>query len=170
MQTIRLLVLFISLSALFSGCSEKLEPKPNTFSQLITGTEKKAWRLVSIEIVDDGQKSGIILARNLFDPCRADDQYIFYAGEGYRFEFTNGVTKCADTEPDVILEDRWSLINADATLEFVIPFFDSHVLPYTIKSLTETVMTVELYFDKVYSAPGNINASYRFTFNSTTLK
>ncbi|GAB3893897.1 hypothetical protein GCM10028803_08540 [Larkinella knui] len=162
----RFLVLAMGLMGLFSGCSEKLEPKPTTYSQLLTGIDKKAWRLVSFQVIDLGQKSGVIPIQNSIDPCRADDQYVFYAGEGRKFEYNNGATKCANSETDPLIEDSWSLINSNATLEFVIPVYELAVLPYTIKSLTENTMTVELYYDKVYTDP--IDVSYRFTFNSNT--
>ncbi|GAB3331550.1 hypothetical protein GCM10027299_37300 [Larkinella ripae] len=163
----RFLVLSVALMGLFSGCSEKLEPKPLTYSQLLTGAEKKTWRLVSFEVIDDGQKSGVIPIQNAgLSPCRTDDQYIFYAGSDHKFEYNNGSVKCSTSEETVLFEDSWSLMNGTATLEFVIPIFAGSVLPYTIRNLTETSMTVEIYFDKIYVDP--INASYRFTFNSNT--
>lgn len=151
---------------LTGGCSEKLEPKPATYSQLLTGTEKKAWKLISYQIIDDGQKQGVQLVANEFNPCRADDLYIFYAGEERKFEYANGSTKCGANEKDVLFDDTWSLVNVNATLNFIIPTFDGSVLPYTIKNLTPTVLTVELYLDKLTS--DNLNVSYQFTFNSTT--
>ncbi|MRS65751.1 hypothetical protein [Larkinella terrae] len=162
----RLVVLSAGLIWIFSGCAEKLEPKPPTYSQLLTGTDKKTWRLVSIEVVDQGQKSGIIPVQNALSACRGDDQYVFYADESRKLSYLNGSLKCSATEPDTLFEDSWALINANATLEFVIPVFANSVLPYTIKNLTATSMTVEIYFEKIYTDP--VNASYRFTFNSTT--
>jgi hypothetical protein len=163
---IRFLVLSTGLMGLFAGCSEKLEPKPITYSQLLTGTEKKIWRLVSFEVVDEGKKSGVIPIQNALDPCRSDDRYVFYADESHKLEYLNGTTKCSTTEADTLFEDSWTMINSNATLEFVIPVFSGSVLPFTIKNLTETSMTVEIYYDKIYVEP--IDASYRFTFNSTT--
>lgn len=165
-QFIRSLFIAGTLGWLFGGCSEKIEPKPATYSQLLTGTEKKAWKLVSLQVIDDGQKSGVFPISTQVKPCEADDQYMFYANEEHKFEYTNGPTKCDPTEQDVILEDTWSLVNANATLTFVLPFFNSSALPYKIKNLTATVMTVELYFDQLTS--NNLNASYQFTFNSVT--
>ena len=163
-QLIRSLFIVGTIGWLFGGCSEKLEPKPATYSQLLTGTDKKAWKLVSFQQIDDGQKSGVINVNTQFNPCRLDDQYVFYANPEHQFQYTNGTIKCSSTEADVLKDDAWSLVNASATLNFVIPVFDGSVLPYTIKNLTSTVMTVEIYLDKI--STDNLNVSYQFTFNS----
>ncbi|WP_234733045.1 hypothetical protein [Tellurirhabdus bombi] len=160
-KLLRLSWLILLVAGLFTGCSEKIEPTPATYSQLLTGTEKKAWSLVSYQVIDNGVASGVIPARQLFDyACESDDQYVFYANAEHKFEYTNGASKCDPSEPDVIFEDSWALVNSNAYLEFVLPVLGGKV-PWTIKNLTPTVLTVEYYF-------GDINASYRFTFNSTT--
>ncbi|MGA0560633.1 hypothetical protein ACO2Q8_28465 [Larkinella sp. VNQ87] len=156
----RLFMLAVTLPALFAGCSEKVEPTPLTYSQILTGTEKKAWRMVSYQIFDNGKSDGVQNAQNLFAPCEADDQYVFYANGEHKFEYTNGPSKCDTSEPDVIFEDSWTLINGNATLEFVIPVLGGK-FPWTIRNLTENSLTVEYFFP-------DIEASYRFTFNSTT--
>lgn len=168
---IRLLLIPGIVGWLLGGCSEKIEPKPATYSQLLTGTEKKAWRLVSLQVIDDGNASSVTPVTQLgLSACRIDDQYVFYAGEERKFDYANGPSKCAPSESDVLFSNTWTLTSANATLEFVIPIFDGQVLPYTIKNLTENVLTVELYYDKVQQSPDNINVSYRFTFNSVTTK
>ena len=150
-----------------SGCSEKIEPKPLTYTQVLTGTEKKAWTLTSFQVIDEGEESAVIPARNLFDgACEADDQYIFYANPERRYEWSNGPTKCAAAEPDVLLTDQWVLTNATATLEFVFPVLANQPLPFVIKSLTSNSMTLEIYFDQVFG--DGTDASYRFTFTSNT--
>lgn len=161
----RLLTLAIGLLLItLGGCSESLDPKPLTYSQLLTGTEKKAWSLVSFEVIDEGDASGPIPASNLFNNnCEADDQYVFYANGERKFEYTNGPTKCTTSEPDVLLTDTWTLVNANATLEFAFPLLGG-VVPFTLKSLTSTSMTVEIYLDNFQG----IDASYRFVFSSST--
>ncbi|MGV3560353.1 lipocalin family protein [Larkinella arboricola] len=165
-RSLQVSILFLGVIGLFAGCSEKLDPKPITYSQLLTGTEKKTWRLVTFEVIDQKERSGVIPVQNSMNPCRADDQYVFYADGGHKFEYQNGSTKCTANEGDLLFEDSWALTNGNATLEFVIPVFADAVLPYTIKNLTENSMTVEIYFDKIYADP--IDVSYRFTFNSNT--
>lgn len=172
-STIRplLRLLFVSCVSgwLLGGCSEKIEPKPNTYSQLLTGTEKKAWRLVSFQYIDEGVAGDITqISQTTLPRCRADDQYVFYANAERKFEYSNGATKCSTAEPDVLIEDNWTLVPASASLQFLIPIFFDQALPFTVKNLTQNVLTVEVYYDKTFSAPGNINASQRFTFNAVT--
>jgi hypothetical protein len=152
---------------LFGGCTEKIEPEIPTYSQLITGTEKKSWRMVSLEIIDDGKSSGVIsvaqaVAQQQIDACIADDLLTFYADADHKFEASEGATKCNSADPDVYVTDTWVLINGNATLQFYLPILNG-VYPWTIKNLTAQSMTIEYYFN-------DINASYRFTFNPVTTK
>lgn len=168
MKQSRLLTLAAGLMLLtLSSCSEIAQPTPLTYSQLLTGKEKKTWNLVSFEVIDEGEGSGVVPINNIIrNSCEADDQFVFYANAERRFEYTNGPTKCSSKEPDVLLTDTWTLTNATATLDFALPLLGSQPLPFTVKELTETSMTVELYFEKVQEP--KIDASYRFVFSSST--
>lgn len=148
---------------LFGGCSERVEPKPLTYTQLLTGPNQKTWRLVSFQVFDNGNSSPVTPVQGQFDPCITDDLYTFYANDERRFEATEGASKCNAADPDVFLTDQWTLVNATATLDFAFPLLTSQRLPYTIKNLTGTVLTFEFYFP-------DLEASYRFTFNSVTTK
>ncbi|MDB5243496.1 MAG: hypothetical protein JWP57_4121 [Spirosoma sp.] len=160
---LRFLLILVLFSGLFANCSEKFEPKPVTYSQLLTGTEKKTWRLVSLQVFDNGQTGGVIpITQSGLDACEYDDLYTFYANDEHKFEVSEGASKCNAADPDVFVTDTWTLINADASLEFIFPILGGKY-PWTIKNLTTSVLTMEYYFS-------DINASYRFTFNSTTAK
>jgi hypothetical protein len=162
-QFIRLLLIPGIIGWLLGGCSEKIEPKPATYSQLLTGTEKKSWRMVSFQYIDEGVASSVIPISQLnIDPCLKDDVLTFYADPEHKFEASQGSSICYTSEPDVYVTDKWTLVNANATVEFYIPMINGFY-PWTIKNLTSTALTVEYYFP-------DINASYRFTFNSTTTK
>ncbi|GAB2602060.1 hypothetical protein [Spirosoma areae] len=162
-QLIRLLLIPGVVGWLLGGCSEKIEPKPVTYSQLLTGTEKKTWRTVTFEIIDDGKSDGVRpISDTRIDPCITDDLITFYANPERKFEASEGATKCNAADPDVYVTDTWALVNANATAEFYIPVLDGKY-PWKIKNLTDKTLTVEYYFD-------DINASYRFTFNSVTTK
>lgn len=141
----------------FWGCSENVEPKPLTYTQLLTGKESKAWKLTTIQIIDNGNAPQSIGVNQVFDNCIADDVYVFYADAEKKFEAKEGATKCRSTDPDVYLEGSWSFVNANATLEFPFPILSSNPLPYIVKELTEKSLTIELYFP-------DIKASYRFIF------
>ena len=165
-RLIRNLLLWSALSPLYISCSEKIEPQPATYSQLLTGTTKKTWRLVTVRVIDNGEDSGAIPINEVLNACEADDQYVFYANAEKQFEYTDGPLKCSPDDPDLLLTTNWALVNANATLEMPIPaFFGGSLVPFTIKSLTETTLTVELYWEKF--TPDQLNASYRFTFNSS---
>ena len=160
---IRLLLIPGVVGWLLGGCSEKIEPKPTTYSQLLTGTEKKTWKMVSLQVIDDGIASSVIPVAQLnADPCIKDDLLTFYADAEHKFEASQNTNICYPKEPDIYVTDTWTLVNANASIAFYIPLFDGKYLS-TVKNLTATVLTIELYF-------GDINASYRVTFNSTTTK
>lgn len=154
------LFVFVLIIGVASSCTEKLDPKPFTYSQLLTGTEKKTWVLSAVTIVD--QKDPFDLAgSDVLDPCQLDDQFIFYANEEKKMEYANGLSKCRSSEPDILITDVWQLTSANATLEMGIPrLFGGFKLPFIIKSLTENTMVLEYYF-------GDIDASYRFKFTSS---
>lgn len=161
-QFIRLLLIPGVIGWLLGGCSEKVEPKPLTYSQLLTGTEKKSWRLVSAQIFDEGKSDGVIPAAQLDDPCIIDELCTFYADAEHKFEASQNGIKCYPNAPDVYVTDNWTLVNANATLEFYLPILDGKY-PWTIKTLTERVLTIEYYFP-------DIDASYRFTLNPVTTR
>lgn len=160
---IRLVLIPGVVGWLLGGCSEKIEPKPATYSQLLTGTDKKSWKMVSLQVIDNGTPSGVIpISQSGIDPCIADDLCTFYADAEHKFEASEGATKCSATDPDIYVTDTWALVNANATLEFYLPVLNGKY-PWTIKNLTSSVLTIQYYFP-------DIDASYQFTFNSTTTK
>ncbi len=153
---------FVGFVIFASGCSEKIEPTPLTYTKLLTGDTKKAWLFSSIIVIDDGVADPPLAARDVIPPCFADDQYVFHAGSERKFELTEGSTKCDPRDPDVYYTDSWTLINANAQLEFVFPVLTGQQLPYTIKTLTANTLVVELYQDVL--DPTGPKISYRITF------
>lgn len=163
-QGYRLLPLLGVLVWLLGSCTEIKEPVPLTYTQLLTGTEKKTWLLTSFEIIDEGEGTGDIPAAELFDNnCERDDEYVFYAGSERKYEFSNGPVKCSPTEAEILLTDRWTFTNANATLEFAFPLLaGGNRLPFIVKSLTADRMVLEIYLGE------DIDASYRFIFTAKT--
>ena len=117
---------------------------------------------MSVQIFDVGQGSGVIPASEVSDPCITDDLSTFYANAERKYEASEGAVKCNPNDPDVYVTDTWALVNANATLDFYLPIVNAKV-PWTIKTLTERVLTIEYYFP-------DIDASYRFTMNATATK
>ena len=162
-KQLRILLVVVAIGWMAGGCSEKIEPKPPTYSQILTGTEKKSWKVVTFQVIDDGVASPVTpIAQSGIPGCITDDLCTFYADAEHTFEASEGATKCNPTDPDVYVTDTWTLVNANATLDFYLPVLDGKY-PWIIKNLTDQTLTIEYYFP-------DINASYRFTLNSTTTK
>jgi hypothetical protein len=156
--TIIIAILFIII--LNDSCTQKFEPTPLTFTQLLSGTESKTWVLSSAKIIDSKNESPDIKGSDLLNPCELDDQFVFYANEEKKLEYKNGSTKCINSEPEILATDSWELLQGVAELDMGIPrLFGGAKLPFVVKSLTSSTMTLEYYF-------GDIDASYRFTFVS----
>lgn len=162
----RFILIPLATAWIFGGCSERIEPQPLTYTQLLTGPNQKSWKLVSYQVIDAGNSSQVIPVQGQFNPCVADDLYTFYANAERKYEASEGASKCSAGDPDVFLTDQWALVNATATLQFVFPILSDQALPYTIKNLTSNVLTIELYLQNLQE----LNASYRFTFNAVTTK
>ncbi|MDQ3536059.1 MAG: hypothetical protein M3421_10585 [Bacteroidota bacterium] len=143
---------------LILSCSERLEPTPQTYSQLLSGTESKTWRLTTIQLIE-GKTAPFTFQ---LPQCITDDQYVFYAGDIKLFQVLEGPSKCDPEEEDFFLEDTWSLVNATATLHMVFPLLSDARLPFIIKSLTESSLVIEIYFDEDEDG----SSSYRMTFIS----
>ncbi len=144
---------------MISSCSETLEPKPQTYSQLLTGAESKTWKLTTIELIEGGSPPFSFS----LPACVSDDLYIFYAGNAKFYQVLEGATKCDPEDEDIFVEDSWALVNANATLNFIFPLLADAKLPFIIKKLTETSLIIEIYFDE--DDEGN-SSSYRMTFIS----
>ncbi|HEX8529894.1 MAG TPA: hypothetical protein VF646_07715 [Cytophagales bacterium] len=155
--------LALGLLSLCGGCSEEVKPEPPTYSQLLTGKESKTWRLSSFQVFDDGTGSGTVNAREFDAPCIVDDLYVFYANDVKTMEVEEGASKCNPADPDLVLEDTWSLVNASATLEFNFAGFIPQKLNYKVRNLTENTLTVEFYYQDYVP---DVNLTYRFTFTA----
>lgn len=149
----------IALLAGFSGCTEKNDPKPAVYSQLLTGETSKSWKLTSVLILEKGKEVQSISASEF--TCQGDDLYVFYADGENKFQVIEGASKCTTADPDIVVENTWSLVNSNATVSFIIPILYGSPLPFIIKSLTATQLSVELYFED------EDDTSYRFTFASS---
>ena len=138
------------------SCSEEIKPKPFQYSEIFSGENSKTWVLKSIKLVQTG-KSDITYS---LPNCIKDDRHIFYANAEKLFEVTNGSTKCDSSEPDLIVSDTWSFVNASATLNMTLPILAEVSLPYIVKKVDKKSMTLEIYLDE----EGTI--SYQMTFDS----
>ncbi|QHT65535.1 hypothetical protein GXP67_02060 [Rhodocytophaga rosea] len=153
-----LIVLLMVMSLCLAGCSEEFEPTPLTYSKLLSGDSSKTWRLTGYSIVEEGKQPLTFDLNDPSDPdnCVYDELYTFYADEGRTFEISQGEDKCIDG-PDIYYTGSWSIVNANATVNFGTPLFG--IGGYTIKRLTERSMTVELFVNQY-------NFAYRLVFTA----
>lgn len=136
-------IIIILLIFSFS-CSEQLEIKPLTYSQLLTGKTSKTWRLSGLQLRENDRP---LESYNLPpNNCGFDDLYIFYANESKTFVIDEGPSKCNESDPQIFVSDTWSLVNATATLEMVLPILIPFRYPYIVKELTENRLVTEVYF------------------------
>ncbi|MBX2898520.1 MAG: hypothetical protein KF775_02660 [Cyclobacteriaceae bacterium] len=151
--TNKILTLVIAI-ALLAGCSEEIKPEPFTYSQNFSGKNQKTWKYKSIALWEqDKQEVSYTLTA-----CIADDLYIFFGNEEKRYEVTNGATKCATDEPDLLLSDTWAFTNAGATLYIVIPFLSDLTLPYIVREISKSNMLLEIFINEAGTQ------SYRIAF------
>jgi hypothetical protein len=141
------------------GCSKSVEPEPFTYSQLLTGTTSKTWKLRSIQLIEKNSAP----VNFTLPACFLNDLHIFSANAEKTYEFQRP-TKCNNNDPDYSYKDSWYLVNANATINFpflIIFYLSSNITSYnlTIKSLSKTDMTLEFYDPED-------DYSYRFQFTS----
>ena len=136
------------------SCSEKLEPKPNQYSKIFTGENKKSWRIRSVQLLEEGkgtQTFGL-------PECLEDDEYVFYANVERTYEITNGATKCETDEPDLLVSDSWEFSNANATMTIILPLFSDSKLPFFVRDIDQNEMELEIFLDE------DNTSSYRVNF------
>lgn len=148
-------IILLLSTLFFIRCTEYPEPKPYSYSKLLTGENSKTWELVGLQFRENGKPPDSFV---LPEDCIFDDYYVFYATSDKRFEVQEGPSKCAEEDPDVFITDKWSLTSGTATLEMVIPILANFRLPFIVQELTEKKLVVEIYFN-------DNNQSYRMIFN-----
>lgn len=151
-----LIRLFLPACALLFSCTEEVTPTPYTYTQVFTGETSKAWTIRSISLKEEGKGD---VTFNI-DNCIKDDHYVFYAGADRKFEITEGNSKCSAADPDVVLTDTWSFVNASASLTMIFPLLSDNPLPYFVREADDNSMTIEIFFDED-------KASYRIAFRAT---
>lgn len=156
MKMSREIIVFSFVLLVAFSCSEDIKPKPFTYSEIFSGKNSKTWVFKTIKLVQEGKNDVNYSLPN----CIKDDRYIFYANDEKLLEVTNGLTKCGAGEPDLLVSDSWSFVNANATLNFVFPVLAEFSLPYIVRKVDKKSMELEIYLDE----EGTV--SYRMTFES----
>jgi hypothetical protein len=151
---------YITIAGIFSlllSCSEPLKVVPITYSQIFSGKTKKTWTIRSIQSIENGKGTQTFS----LDACVYDDQYVFYNDFGKTFQVLGGSNKCNDSDADVLVDNNWSFVNATATLTMIVPILSDQPLPFTVKEVDATKMTVDIYIDDAKTS------AYRFNFKTS---
>jgi hypothetical protein len=149
---------FITMACLFLllACSEPLKIEPLTYTQIFTGQTKKTWTIRNIQQVQNGKGTQTFT----LDDCITDDKYVFSNDFQKTYQVLDGNNKCNADDPDLLADNSWSFVNATSTLTIVVPLLSSSPLPFIVKQIDDTKMTLDIYIDA-----GNTTA-YRFNFKS----
>ncbi|HZX75184.1 MAG TPA: hypothetical protein VFE57_12230, partial [Cyclobacteriaceae bacterium] len=137
-------IFFICMMTIFVSCEESVTPNPPTFYKIITGNNKKTWKLTALKWTGEGQDD----IKYTLGNCYKDDLYIFYANTEKLYEVTGGTIKCSSDETATLVSDTWSMVNATATLTVVIPIFSDNPLPFFVQKVTSKEMTLQIYLDQ----------------------
>jgi hypothetical protein len=142
----RIVYLLFLVTFLFVGCTESVDPKPYTFSQIITGKTSKTWRVDRLIFRQQGKED-----ENLgLSTCEKDDLYKFYANEEKLFEVDNGNVACSSEEGDGLLVSYvWEFNQAKSSLTMVAPhIFGYFIIPFIIKDVSARSMELEVFLDE----------------------
>lgn len=155
----RIYLIIATITWLSWSCQEELEPKPHTFTQLLTGETSKTWEI-----------SEVFLLQQDFDPvryplptCLLDDSYTFYNNQQRTYEARQNQIRCFSGDEDVFIVDSWSFINATATLDFFFPGLFGLPIEFTntsfrVTSISDDKLIMEYDFEDL---------TFRFILNTT---
>jgi hypothetical protein len=103
-------ITLFAFSLTFFSC-KKSETTPKTKTELLAGTTSKTWK-ISTAVAKEGT-----LELNLINsqpPCRIDNTMILFSNKTY--EIREGATKCATTDPDLVVRANWTLSADESTI------------------------------------------------------
>jgi hypothetical protein len=149
---------YITIALLFSllACSEPVKVEPLTYTQIFSGKTKKTWTIRSIQQTQNGKGTQTFT----LDPCVYDDQYVFSNDFNKTYQVFDGTNKCVPTDPNLLVDSNWSFVNATATLTIIVPLLSDSALPFIVKDIDDTKMTLDIYIDDARTT------AYRFNFKS----
>ncbi|MBA4144304.1 MAG: hypothetical protein DI538_23755 [Azospira oryzae] len=158
MKTILKIVL-LSLPVLFSACSEELKPNPPEYYRIFTGQNKKTWKITKLIWTGEG-KTDVNYTSQI--ACYRDDSYVFHADKDNMYEVIGGSVKCSANEASALVSDKWSFVNATATLNIIMPLLSDNTLPFYVIKASSSEMTLEIYLDQ------DSQYSYQVTMQSVS--
>lgn len=154
MKWIATLLVFLLLA-----CTEEVPVTPYEYSKVFSGETSRGWTIRSVLLWTEGKATLPLF----LDECDIDDIYVFYADADHTYQVREGGKRCTDGSPAVITQSNWSFVSSKATLTIPIPLIFEEPLPFTVREVDESRMTLEIFFDEG-------KGSYRFNFRSTSIE
>jgi hypothetical protein len=106
----QLIASFLIASLFFISC-KKTETTPKTKTELLAGTASKTWKINSAIAKEGTLELNLI---NSQPTCRIDNTLILSSNKTY--EIREGATKCATTDPDLVVKANWELSADEKTV------------------------------------------------------
>lgn len=136
-----LLLLLVSMLLLNACKKETVKTKKELLTQKTWVIQKFEEKAGTANWVDDFPN---------FDACSKDDQYVFRANNTY--EFNEGATKCAPTDPQIFDTGAWAFLDNETKLrigseDFNIEKLDNTSLVLTVQeTIQSTVYQLRITF------------------------
>lgn len=141
-------VLLLVFSVLLVSCDKDNDPAPKTKTQLLVQSN---WKLKSAT-ANGGDVTNVIQA------CQRDNLLSFsVSGTG---NVNEGATKCNGTDPNDI-PFTWTFASGETIINVSTPLFLNGGTSFTLISLTETELVVEM----PYNPPVGASIMMKVTFN-----
>lgn len=153
------IILLVVFTSLLSGCTEPLDVKPYTFTQMFTGEIRKGWSIQSLQLIEDGKSTKTF---GLSD-CIEDDIYIFYANAEHYYEITEGSSVCTEGDSYIILQDAWSFSQATSTLSIGFPLLSDGRIPFVVHEVSTSRLSLDAFFN-------DDKSRYRINFRSVSVE
>ena len=145
MRFTKIILVFFILGSNFS-CSKSSDSTTvpaKTTTELLAGTVSKSWKSTSAKAKNAQNLEVDFYSISTYNkPCILDNLLVINVNKTY--ELREGATKCATTDPDLILKANWTLSADNKTFtvdKFVFAGKELTNVVFTIQSLTETDMT-----------------------------
>jgi hypothetical protein len=140
---------FLALIFIVAVTSCKKDPVEVTKTNLeyLTGISSKKWKL------KDGTAKQGNITLNLIDAqssCIIDNEIELFSD--FQYEFTEGATKCAQSDPQVILKARWTLSEDEK-------FITIDRFIFLGRSVDKPVFEITQIDDNTFSGKSNITVS-----------
>jgi hypothetical protein len=135
------------------ACQEEYEPKPATYSDLLTGGESKTWQQVSFTFIFEDEDLENYDANLIYDvpECEQDDKYIF-TKTGKQVEIYDGENKCDPETEDLLFKTEWDISNASASLfigssDFILSKLTDDSLVYGFRDTLSAPIGTDTYWE-----------------------